>query len=113
MARILTRGRAVAARQAHNLEVVGSNPTPATTTDYIYISNNKLKTVPSIIKGAKGILRFFILFFLYPKIRPYISAEKIVIYNQTIILVLPIKNPLIKAILISPPPNAFSFVGYV
>ncbi len=24
------RGRAVAARQAHNLEVVGSNPTPAT-----------------------------------------------------------------------------------
>ena len=26
----ITRGRAVAARQAHNLEVVGSNPTPAT-----------------------------------------------------------------------------------
>ncbi len=27
----LTRGRAVAARQAHNLKVVGSSPTPATT----------------------------------------------------------------------------------
>ena len=26
---IYTRGRAVAARQAHNLEVVGANPTPA------------------------------------------------------------------------------------
>ena|GEM_PF-2256636 len=25
----MTRGRAVAARQAHNLEVVGANPTPA------------------------------------------------------------------------------------
>ncbi len=25
-----TRGRAVAARQAHNLEVAGSNPAPAT-----------------------------------------------------------------------------------
>ncbi|KKP91730.1 MAG: hypothetical protein UR96_C0028G0005 [candidate division WS6 bacterium GW2011_GWC1_36_11] len=27
---VLTRGRAVAARQAHNLKVVGSSPTPAT-----------------------------------------------------------------------------------
>lgn len=27
---IITRGRAVAARQAHNLEVAGSNPAPAT-----------------------------------------------------------------------------------
>ena len=26
----MTRGRAVAARQAHNLEVAGSNPAPAT-----------------------------------------------------------------------------------
>ncbi len=26
----ISRGRAVAARQAHNLEDVGSNPTPAT-----------------------------------------------------------------------------------
>ena len=28
------RGRAVAARQAHNLEVVGANPTPATRVSY-------------------------------------------------------------------------------
>ena len=27
---VLSRGRAVVARKAHNLEVVGSNPTPAT-----------------------------------------------------------------------------------
>ena len=27
---LMTRGRAVAARRAHNPEVVGSNPTPAT-----------------------------------------------------------------------------------
>ena len=27
---VLTRGRAVAARKAHNLEVAGSNPAPAT-----------------------------------------------------------------------------------
>ena len=30
LSQILSRGRAVVARQAHNLKVVGSNPTPAT-----------------------------------------------------------------------------------
>ncbi len=30
LALLMSRGRAVAARRAHNPEVVGSNPTPAT-----------------------------------------------------------------------------------
>ena len=39
------RGRAVAARQAHNLEVVGANPTPATKisdNQDAYLVNNEL-----------------------------------------------------------------------
>ena len=32
----ISRGRAVEARQAHNLKVVGSNPTPATNSTFIF-----------------------------------------------------------------------------
>ena len=32
---LITRGRAVAARRAHNPEVVGSNPTPATKNEFL------------------------------------------------------------------------------
>ena len=44
-----TRGRAVVARRAHNPEVVGSNPTPAT--------NSKAKK-PPISKRGRGLFLF-------------------------------------------------------
>ena len=37
------RGRAVVARQAHNLEVAGSNPVPATIFFYFLIYEKKIK----------------------------------------------------------------------
>ena len=47
----LTRGRAMAARQAHNLEVGGSNPSPATILRSEYRATDGLW--PSIIKQIR------------------------------------------------------------
>ena len=40
----ISRGRAVAARQAHNLKVVGSNPTPATKRLHMFVESFAFKT---------------------------------------------------------------------
>ena len=49
------RGRAAVARQAHNLEVVGSNPTPATKFwGFNGRSPKRIRYAPATVVGNKG-----------------------------------------------------------
>ena len=53
-----SRGRAVVARQAHNLEVVGSNPTPATAKSARRTSRHATLSEPREEKATRSLFLF-------------------------------------------------------
>jgi len=64
--------------------------------------------IEKTIKGSRGIFTFLNFFFLIAIANPYAKAENTVKYPQTIMLFFPVKSPVIKSILTSPWPRAFS-----